>query len=252
MIPKIIHFCYGFDKNFGGKPFSIFHYIAIRSAFEVNKPVEIFLYYKYEPEGVWWEKAKKFAVTEKVEPPETIKGKTLNHYAHKSDVMRLQILKEIGGIYLDMDTVCKKPFDILLDNKFVIGKEGRFFLNGLCNAVMLAEKNSEFINLWLDEYSSFRSTGFDKYWAEHSVKIPYKLSKKYPGLLHIEGYESFHYPMYYPSSLKKLFVQNKDYKNAYCHHLWENGSYEQYLKNLTADYIMNVDTTYNIIARKYL
>ena len=123
MIPKIIHFCYGFDKNFGGKPFSIFHYIAIRSAFEVNKPVEIFLYYKYEPEGVWWEKAKKFAVTEKVEPPETIKGKTLNHYAHKSDVMRLQILKEKGGIYLDMDTVCKKPFDILLDNKFVIGKD---------------------------------------------------------------------------------------------------------------------------------
>ena len=78
------------------------------------------------------------------------------------------------------------------------------------------------------------------------------LSKKYPGLVHIEKYDSFHYPMYYPLSLKKIFLRTKDYKNAYCHHLWENGSYDKYLKNLNEDYIKNVDTTYNIIARKYL
>ena len=252
MIPNIIHFCFGMDKDFGGKPFSIFHFIAVKSAYEINKPLRIYFYYKYEPEGEWWEAAKRYITLEKIEPPDTIKGRVGKHYAHKSDVLRLLVLKEKGGIYLDMDTICKKPFSDLLDNKFVIGKEGKYNKHGLCNAVMMSEKNAEFINLWLDEYSSFRSQGNDRYWAEHSVTIPYQIAKCHPELLHVECYKSFHYPLYSPLSLKKLFLENNDYKEAYCHHLWESGSYEKYLKNLNKDYILNVSTTYNTLARKYL
>ena len=252
MIPNIIHFCFGFQKDFGEKPFSIFHYISIKSAYKINKPDKIFLYYKYEPTGEWWEKAKEYISTQQIEPPDEIEGNHLLHYAHKSDVFRLLILHERGGIYLDMDTICKKPFGDLLENKFVIGRQGRFMRGNLCNAVMLAEKDSEFIKLWLEEYKSFRSKGFDEYWDEHSVKVPYRLSLKYPDLIHIEEYDRFHYPLYYKHSLKKLFKKNLDFKNAYCHHLWENGSYEKYLKDLNEDYILNVNTTYNKLARKYL
>jgi Glycosyltransferase sugar-binding region containing DXD motif. len=252
MIPNIIHFCFGMAEDFGGKPFSIFHFIAVKSAYEINKPEEIFFYYKYEPEGEWWDAAKPYLTLVKIEPPHSFKGRPLKHFAHKSDVLRLLMLKEKGGIYLDMDTVCKKSFGDLLDYKFVIGKEGKYFPKKLCNAVMLSEKNSEFVNLWIEEYGSFRSTGNDRYWAEHSVKVPYRISKKHPALLHIESYTSFHYPLYHPSSLRKLFIKDNDYKEAYCHHLWENGSYEKYLKNLNKEYILNVSTTYNTIARKYL
>jgi len=252
MIPNIFHFCYGFTEDFGGKPFSLVHYLAIKSAYEVNKPDAIFFYYKFIPEGEWWEKVKKIATLVQIDPPEEIFGNKLYHVAHKSDVWRLNVLIEKGGIYMDLDTICVKSFSPLLDNKFVIGKQGRWRKMGLCNAVMMAEQNSEFAKKWLVEYNSFRSKGHDKYWAEHSVALPLTLSKKYPGILHIEEYNSFHYPLYYPLSLRKMFRYNLSYDKAYCHHLWENGSWDKYLKNLTEDYIKSVNTTYNLIARKFL
>jgi mannosyltransferase OCH1-like enzyme len=252
MIPNIFHFCYGFTEDFGGKPFSLVHYLAVKSAFEVNKPDAIFFYYKYMPSGEWWEKTKKLITLIQIEPPEVIFGNKLYHVAHKSDVWRLDTLIEKGGIYMDLDTICVKSFMPLLNNKFVIGKQGRWRKMGLCNAVMMAEKNSEFAKIWLSEYKSFRSKGHDKYWAEHSVALPMTLSGKYGDLLHIENYDSFHYPLYYPLSLRKMFRYNCEYKSAYCHHLWENGSWDKYLKNLSLDFINSKDTTYNKIARRFL
>ena len=252
MIPNIFHFCYGLSPDFGGKPYSLVHYLAVKSAMEVNKPENIFFYYSYEPGGEWWERTKQIVSLKKITAPDEIFGNPLNHVAHKADIIRLQYLIETGGIYLDLDTISKKSFAPLLKNKFVIGKQGKWRKMGLCNAVMMSEKDSEFAKIWLNEYTSFRSKGKDKYWAEHSVSVPLKLSKKHRSLLHIEPFDSFHYPLYYPLSLKKLFVQNKDYTNAYCHHLWEGGSWEKYLKNLSVEHILNVDTTYNLIARKFL
>lgn len=252
MIPNIFHFCYGFTKDFGGKPFSLVHYLAVKSAYDVNKPDDIFFYYKYEPEGEWWEKAKKIINLVQIDPPEEIFGNKLYHVAHKSDVWRLNTLIEFGGIYMDLDTICVKPFTNLLNNKFVIGRQGKWRKMGLCNAVMMSEKKSEFAKIWLSEYKSFRSKGHDKYWAEHSVALPLKLSLEHIDLLHIENFDSFHYPLYYPLSLLKMFKFNLKYKNAYCHHLWENGSWEKYLKKLNIDNIQNTNTTYNLIARRYL
>lgn len=252
MIPNIFHFCYGLTEDFGGKPYSLVHYLAIKSAVTLNNPDEVYFYYKFEPVGEWWEKTKKIVTLQKVNPAEEIFGNKLYHVAHKADILRLEKLIELGGIYLDLDTICCKSFAPLLGNKFVIGKQGRWRKMGLCNAIMMSEKKSEFAVNWLNEYKSFRSKGKDKYWAEHSVAVPLRLAKKYPKLLHIEPYDSFNYPLYYPLSLRKMFVKNLKYPNAYCHHLWEGGSWDKYLKNLTADDILKRDTTYNLIARRFL
>lgn len=252
MIPNIFHFCYGLSEDFGGKPFSLVHYLAIKSAKDVNSPDKILFYYSFEPQGEWWEKAKSLVTLVKVSPPEEIFGNKLFHVAHKADVLRLNALIDHGGIYLDLDTISRKAFSPLLKNKFVIGKQGKWRKMGLCNAVMMAEKNSEFAKLWLNEYRTFRSKGKDKYWAEHSVKLPMKLAKSNPGLLHIEPYDSFHFPLYYPSSLKNLFEKEKSYPNAYCHHLWEGGSWNKYLKDLNVEDIKKRNSTYNSIARRFL
>lgn len=252
MIPDIFHFCYGLSEDFGGKPFSLVHYLAVKSAKEINNPEEIFFYFSFEPEGEWWERTKEIVTTKKVDPPDEIFGNKLYHVAHKADILRLNVLKENGGIYMDLDTICCRPFSGLLDNKFVIGRQGKWRKMGLCNAVMMSEKNSEFISIWMEEYRNFRSKGKDRYWAEHSVSVPMKLSEKHPHLLHIEPYNSFHYPLYYKRSLKKLFEENRKYPEAYCHHLWEGGSWDKYLKDLTINRILNNDTTYNLIARRFI
>jgi hypothetical protein len=254
VIPKIIHFIYGLKEDFGGIPFSLVHYIAIKSAYEVNRPEQMNFFFQYEPEGEHWEKAKPYLNLIPVKPPTEIFGNPLCHPAHQSDVMRLMILIQYGGIYLDLDTICVKPFDDLLHHKFVIGQQGTgYHLDGLCNAVLLSEKNARFASVWLSNYKNFRSKGADEFWDEHSILVPLKLCPFFclSDDVHIEPFTSFHFP-HYDIHLEKLFAGDHEFPKAYCHHLWESLSWDRYLKNLSIDHIQSVDSYYNRIAKKIL
>jgi hypothetical protein len=279
MIPNILHFVFGMAPDFGGKPFSLAHYLSLRSAMTLNKPVATYFHYQYEPSGIWWEKAKPLLNLNKITAPETFSERTLHHVAHKADVVRLQMLKEHGGIYLDLDTISVKPLSELLNHSFVIGQElkaayaprnfrqrikfsvrKQFGLitpsvtaaTGLCNAVLLSEPNSVFVNRWLDEYKSFRSTGRDKYWNEHSVQVPEKLAAEDPGSLTQLGPYAFHFPLYDEQGLKSMFREKHEFPKAYLHHLWESFSWGPYLSRLTPAYIREKDTTFNLAARPFL
>ncbi len=275
MIPNILHFVFGMATDFGGKPFSLVHYLSVKSAVDLNKPEAAILHYQYEPGGEWWEKAKPLLTLNRITAPESIMGNELFHVAHKADVVRLQALKESGGIYLDLDTISVKPLSGLLDQEFVIGQElkaayvpknwrQRLKYNlglvknkdgtstGLCNAVLLSARDSEFVNLWLNEYKNFRSKGRDKYWNEHSVLVPQRLAKEHPGLLTQLGPFAFHYPLYNPEGLKMMFEEVHDFPEAYLHHLWESFAWEKYMSKLTEVKIKTTDTTYNLIARRFL
>ena len=261
MIPNKMHFVFGLSEDFGGKPWKLCHYLSVKSAIEINKPEKAYLYYKHKPEGEWFEKIESELELVKIEPPKEIFGNPLLHVAHQTGVIRLQVLIEEGGIYMDVDTISVNPFTDLLDNKCVLGIEGTpdGNIEGLCDGVILAEKDSEFLKHWLMSYQSHRSKGRDQYWAEHAVQMPYMLSKQYPELLHIEPYSSFHYPLYHSNEptasevgIKLMFEQDIDLPNAYCHHVWESISWDPYLKDLSVDEIMNNDTTFNRIARRFL
>lgn len=260
-IPNKLHFVFGLSEDFGGKSWSLCHYLAVKSAIELNKPEKVYFYYKFKPTGKWFEMIEDQLDLIQIEPPSEIFGRPLLHVAHQTGVIRLQVLIEEGGIYMDVDTISRKPFTDLLHHSCVLGIQGypNGAVEGLCDGVILAEKNSEFLKHWLLSYQSHRSKGRDEYWAEHAVYMPYMLSKQYPDLLHIEPYSSFHYPLYHGDDpvasidgIKVLFEQNKEFKNAYCHHVWESITWEPYLKNLTIESITNIDTTYNKIARKFL
>jgi hypothetical protein len=260
--------------DFGGKPFSLVHYLSVKSAVELNKPAAAFFHYQYEPQGEWWEKAKPLLTLNKVLAPESIMGNKLYHVAHQADVVRLQMLKEHGGIYLDLDTISVRPLTGLLNNSFAIGQElkprwvpknwrqklkNKLGLikteegaTGLCNAVLLAEKNSEFVNRWLAEYQTFRSQGRDKYWNEHSVQKPERLATEYPELITQLNPYAFHYPLYDTAGLKMMFEEVHEFPDAYLHHLWESFAWNKYLSKLTTEIINKEDTTYNLIARRFL
>jgi hypothetical protein len=274
MIPNILHFIFGMAPDFGGKPFSLVHYLSVKSAVELNKPDAAYFHYQYEPTGEWWEKAKPLLTLVQITAPEEILGNKLYHVAHKADVVRLKALKEMGGIYLDLDTISVKPLTSLLHHSFAIGQERKpdfvpknwrqrikyklgllktdTGTSGLCNAVLLSAKNSEFINLWLNEYKTFRSTGRDKYWNEHSVLVPLALAAKYPEHITQLSPYAFHYPLYDAAGLKMMFEEVHAFPEAYLHHLWESFAWNTYMTKLTPELIRTTDTTYNLIARKYL
>jgi hypothetical protein len=204
-------------------------------------------------------------------------GRPLCHVAHKAHVVRLQALKETGGIYLDPDSICVRPLTELLVHSFVIGQELKpaYFptnwrqrikhsirkrfqkaaaprINGLCNAVLLAEKDSPFVNLWLDSYSSFRSKGKDDHWNEHSVFVPGRLAAANPDMVTQVGPYAFPYPLYKKPGLQAMFEKVSVFPGAFLHHLWESMSWDDYLSKLTVKDILERDSTYNCITRKFL
>lgn len=277
MIPNLFHFVFGMAADFGGKPFGLSHYLAIKSAAVINQPEAIYFHYEFEPSGEWWQKARPLLTLKQVAAPKSVMGNSLHHVAHKADVVRLQALKEYGGIYLDLDTICVRPLHALFHHSFIIGQELKapyvpknwrqrikhrirsYFasgkettVTGLCNAVLLAEKDSAFVNLWLETYSSFRSKGRDKYWNEHSVVIPSMLAKQHPDKITLLSPYAFHYPLYTTAGLKQLFEEVHEFPEAYLHHLWDSFSGEKYLSRLTPETIFTNDTSYNLIARQFL
>lgn len=275
MIPEILHFVFGMAPDFGGKPFSLVHYLSVRSAVELNRPSAAVLHYQYEPSGEWWERAKPLLTLNKITAPESIRGNTLYHVAHKADVVRLQALQQSGGIYLDLDTISVRPLRDLFHHSFIIGQELKVIhqpknwrqqlkkslglvkttkegATGLCNAVLLSEKNSAFAGLWLEEYRNFRSRGRDKYWNEHSVLVPQRLAAEHPDKLTVLSPYAFHYPLYDPPGLRMMFEEVHEFPGAYLHHLWESFAWEKYMSGLTVESIREKDTTYNLIARKFL
>ena len=173
MIPKTVHFIY-----FSSPEFPLYVHLAVKSAQVALRPDRILFYRgRNDPElsGEWWDKSKGMIELVRVEPPIEIFGRPLRHPAHQADVFRLKVLIATGGIYLDIDTICRRSFDELLDFDCVMGHQSKDGTYGFCNAVMLAQPGSQFLRAWLETYSSFRSSGRDEYWDEHSVRIPLEI-----------------------------------------------------------------------------
>ena len=67
MIPNICHFVFGFKEQ--KDEFLFCYYLAVYSAYIVNKPEKIIFYYHHEPYGDWWEKLKNIPVVELIKIP---------------------------------------------------------------------------------------------------------------------------------------------------------------------------------------
>jgi len=230
VIPNVLHFCYGFAPQ---ATFDFLEYLAIQSALEINRPERIYLHYRYECRGPWWERAKQIAILHQVEPPAAIHGRPLWHYAHQCDLLRLLLLRQYGGVYLDIDTLCVRPFSDLLGNACVMGlQRGR----GLCNAVILSEPDGAFINAWLESYRTFRSAGRDAYWDEHSVVMPARLTLRSDlrSAIAVCDERAFFFPLW--NNMEALFESDDEalFSHSYCVHYWETLTRDRWLKRIVA------------------
>ena len=182
MIPRIIHFIY-----VGGRAFSFIHFLAVYTAWKVNRPDVLYFHHTEEPTGYWWEKARPLLTLNLVAPVHEIHGNPITYPAHMADVIRLEMLQRFGGIYLDLDIVSLRPFDPLLQHEFVMGMEPG---TGLCNAVILARGDAEFLQLWREQYRSFDGSR----WNHHSVVLPWQMAQAHPQLIHVADKYAFFYP----------------------------------------------------------
>lgn len=251
-IPKVVHLCYGFK---GDVEFEFFNYLCVLSIVNRIKPDKILLYHHYDIKGKWWDRAKIHLTTVRTNLVTNFEDKPITHFAHMSDVIRLEMLRFAGGIYMDIDTFVNKSFDDLLDNQFVMGiqnsggKEERDYY-GLCNAIMLSEKQSKFSTEWIKSYNSFDK---DK-WDYHSVVKPYYLAKDMLNNITILPPKKF-FPFLWNETYDYLFTDNSlalnELKESYSMHLWETIEKPHLLK-IDYDLIFNQNNNLNYLFKDYL
>jgi len=182
-IPKVIHLLY-----FGETEFYNFHHRCVHSMIQYMPDYAIRIYNAKEPVGnKYWDDIKKQSnvTVHKIDPPMFFDGFELKHFQYKADVVRLELLYEHGGVYLDLDMLIMRPFHEVFasGHSFYISEE-RCGGNGggaLINAFLAAKPKNEFIKLWLNEFKSGLRLGI---WAHHIRDSNKKLIEDHPHYLH--------------------------------------------------------------------
>lgn len=89
-IPNYGHFVFGLQKNFGGKSFTLLHYLAILTSIRTSKFSKVFFHYRYLPKGLWFRKTKELVVLHRVRGvPKAVYSKEFRHFAQIADFVRL-------------------------------------------------------------------------------------------------------------------------------------------------------------------
>jgi hypothetical protein len=250
MIPKVIHYIFGLREDFCGKPFTDFHLLNIVTACRLNPAYKIKVHYYYEPDCWQFRALHNFCEVIKLDSiPSTIAGKPVKWGEHACDYLRVNILLQEGGIYLDADVVCIKPFDDLLDFDCIMGLEysGKTTW-GLCNATILAKKGSEFLRLWKDNYDAHY---INDSWNTDSVIVPYDLAVKNPKTIRTASPDFFFKYPWDSHGFTMMFKAVAPVDYAYTLHLYESrpGHYEELCK-YTLENVSNMKSTLAYIYRK--
>lgn len=270
-IPNVFHFVFGLKLQ--TEPFHLAYYLCLKTCLEVNKPEKIYFHYKHMPYGDWWEECRPFLTLNHIDESNFIKdfiyeNKELEkfRYAHLSDIVRLQVLKEYGGIYADIDTLFVNPVpSFFFQQSFILGKEKVDIQQeaavkaggSLCNAWIASEKGAPFCDLWLRQIEA----AFDGTWSAHSTFLPYKLSLENPELIHIEPESSFYKYDWTREGLSKIFTDRvTDTQDVYSIHLWshlwwdvQRNDFSRFNhRKLTCSYIEFGGSTFSELAGKWL
>jgi hypothetical protein len=237
MIPKIVHVIYGLKDN----TFKFYEFLCLLSIHRIIKPRELYIHTGKELSGYWYNVIKDLTNVKILPIQQDSRMKSLRHYAHKSDYLRLCLLYKYGGIYIDIDSIICKSYDELLSHEIVLGiQENR----GLCNAVILARPKNKFIKKWLDEYDNFDNSQ----WDYHSVILPFKLSKRFDKITILDS-EAFYYPSW-DNNLDEILGNSKNtICTGFSSHLWK-GFCEKTLNKISPEFILTNNCTYSMIVNK--
>ncbi|KAM0787013.1 hypothetical protein ACM66B_006281 [Microbotryomycetes sp. NB124-2] len=262
LVPPYVHYVFGLSEDFGGKPFSFIHYVCLMSALVKLKPLKIYMHHVHEPTGFYWNEIKlaidRSKTTElvlvKQRDVDQVFGNPVEHYAHKADVLRLEALRDYGGVYLDVDVLVLKDLAPLYKHATVMGMESqpdtdpRLPPSGLCNAVILSRPFSPFISRWMETYRTFSK---DK-WAKHSVTTPWDLAQAYPSEVSVLNKFAFFWPIWHDDHLR-LVHRSLSYPfhskpshlaptshSQFTYHLWESVAYDRYLSPYDPDRVHNI------------
>lgn len=266
-IPETVHFIWH-----GSSEISFKLYIAIRAALISTGTLTVHLHHDtpLNSENTWLHllqpnltlvpfETADYLTEVAAYHPETWQG------SHRTDAMRLHVMLERGGIYLDSDAYILRPLTNLLigARDVYMGYEGGIRW-GLCNGVIMAKAGAPFIARWLGEYATFN----DRNWNYHSVILPAKLAARHPDEICTLSPSAFFWPMWTKDAVDWMHepldgeeataVEAEMARNGgslfpdqLIYHAWGYPA-KKYLSHLTPEKIRDQDTRFNLLMRRFL
>ncbi|XP_021918799.1 uncharacterized protein LOC110829414 isoform X2 [Zootermopsis nevadensis] len=156
IVPNHVHFLF-FDKTY----IPYVHAVCVLAAFKNQQPEKIIFHTNViEFTGTHWIKIRDTlgSVLEirNITLPNEIFGQKFSknfHLWHASDVTRIRILMEHGGIFVDNDSYIVRSLDPFRKYEMAIGiTDG----NKTGTQVLIANKDARFLKLWLELYRDYK------------------------------------------------------------------------------------------------
>jgi mannosyltransferase OCH1-like enzyme len=243
-IPKNIHLIF-----FGETDFLNYHMECVNSIVENMSNYKVIIHYNKLPQNnEYWNKISSKVELRYVDIPQTFDDFELKYFQYKADVVRLELLYNEGGIYLDIDMLILKNFDEIFKDgyDFYISKEGSEENSGLINAFLASKPKNEFLKIWLN---SFKTGLRMDNWAYHIRESNKILLNKHPHLFiknNIKVLENkYFFPFKWEETHKFIdinkFITNENYgihlfETILHNHLVNNKyfqrNYTKFIKNL--------------------
>ena len=180
VVPNIVHFV-RFTKC--SHPLEFTEMMSILSAHKNQRPDVLYIHCNIEPTGEWWlellTKVKVKVVHRDI--PMRVGYNNISDLQHATEVTKLHILMEYGGIMLDTDVIVLNSLNDLRFYNFTMGKEKA---PKLSSGIIIARNDSEFLHRWYRNYrEDYKGIPSDY----NCCTVPYKIAQKHVDLIHIEA-----------------------------------------------------------------
>jgi hypothetical protein len=181
IVPNYVHFLF-----FGNGYISYVHAVCVLAAFKNQRPEKIFFHTNVvEFTGIHWIKIRDTlgSVLEirKITLPTEIFGQNFSksyHIWHASDVTRIRILMEYGGIFLDNDSYVIRNLDPFRKFEMAIGITDGYKVG---TQVLIAHQKARFLKLWLELYRDYNP---DSWYYNAGEKPMEEVLRHKPELVH--------------------------------------------------------------------
>ncbi|MCS6920634.1 MAG: hypothetical protein NZM07_01710 [Elioraea sp.] len=118
-MPKTQHARFGHAAPNRSIPWDLAADVRVLGAIKRIRPDRVRFYTRWEPASPWWRLSRPLVGLIGNRPPTKTFGVPLRHFAHRADVLRLQVLLDQGGICPDTESLLHCLRDDLLDHEAV-------------------------------------------------------------------------------------------------------------------------------------
>jgi hypothetical protein len=248
-VPDIINFIY-----IKGYEFQLHHFLAVKKAQSIMNFDKIYIYNDHEPEdNIWWNLAKELPSVEiiKVTLPNAINNHLIPFKQHVADLMRLEILNAIGGVYFDLDMIVIKDFTHLLLN---VNKETQIMLarendSRVSNAMIVTLPNTPFIKSWLESYyTQYGNSNIDG-WGGLSVEKPNELNQLFPKSIILDTPSFLPFDYFHTQFFTDPIIRF-DISQSFAIHLWDTEQQKRGILPKTLEDFLQKKSAFTIMFRK--